>query len=171
MQITRSKMRKMLPMLEAGKTYREVGKKFGFQISSIYRTSVLYGKPRGWKQEIRRDKNKDLMVELSTAVCDLPDLRKVCRNKKLSYFNVISKTGIRVRKIKCYKKARNICRICGIDISNRAWQTRLCLTHKREETRRQVRLLRQRRKRNLTVVRRVHAYYKPLKHPAVRTSS
>lgn len=60
MQITRSKMRKMLPMLEAGKTYREVGKKFGFQISSIYRTSVLYGKPRGGNKKFVVIKTKTL---------------------------------------------------------------------------------------------------------------
>ena len=131
-----------LKQLENGKTYRAVAERLGVNISTIYRWARHSGKSPHWKQELIRERWAEKTIEVQKALCVVPNLRKVCREKKLSYFGFIAGSKFRAKKIGCYITARNICRVCGVDISNRPshqWR-RLCKVHDAMEAIRQAKL-------------------------------
>lgn len=147
---------KILDELEKGATYREIAKKYGVEISTVYRNTLRWGKPPGWKRNLNNDLREKEKVDISKELCVLPDLRAICKKRNISYFGLVANNGFRAKKIGCYKKARNICYICGVDITKRTWGRRLCKEHHMSERRRQLRL---RIRRGHALKRRAHKYF------------
>ena len=126
----------ILKLALEGKTLRDICSKY--RIKSIHRLSRagfrLWGLSQTWKSDIRREKREKLVVDVSKELCKLPDLRKVCAKRGISYFGFISNTGFRARAVPCYKKSRNTCWKCGVNITHRSWNRRLCPKHNDEFT-------------------------------------
>lgn len=155
-RISSNRYLNIIDKLENGKTYRSVAEGLGVSVSTIYRWSIRNGKSPRWKRELNNERKAEQVVEISKALCVIPNLRRVCKEKNIGYDAFISKNDFRARKIGCYKTARNKCRMCGIDITNRTWWQRLCKEHKVSEEMRQHKLRVHRGKARQT---RVHSYF------------
>jgi|SRR5882724_9271330 len=159
MSISLQKRKNIVNDLEKGIKFRIMANKYNVAISTIYRVCILEGKPKRWRLSQIQEKKDTLKVEIAKELCVLPNLRQVCKQRKLNYFNFITRTDFRAKSIKCYTDARNKCRICGIDITGRIWWRRLCSIHVVSERQRQNKLLALRGKARKT---RKHKYYSPV---------
>lgn len=99
--------------LHALMPYKEMSKKYGLGGQwNAWRMSIKLGFPNRYRRQLFKEKREALFVKIQKDLCVLPNFREYCRRNDLNYFNIMQQ-GLRVRKIACYTKARNKCRICG----------------------------------------------------------
>lgn len=163
-RLTEKEIKGIMKMLEKGKTYQAVANRYGLTNNRVYKVAMSQGKSRRWRLNAIQERNERLRVEITKELCVLPNAREICRQKGISYFGLMAgRDGFRAKKIKCYNKARNTCSICGKDITERAWDRRLCDEHKISETNRQQRVRIEKKKvgDKSKTVKRVHKFVIP----------
>jgi len=105
----------------------EMAKKYKLSTPCVvYWQAVKLGFPKRYRIMRRKEVRDKIFVEANKALCELPNLSEFARRNNISK-SYPSKCGVRARRIKCYKQARNKCRICGKPRAGN--RLRLCNQH------------------------------------------
>lgn len=104
----------------AGTAYQTIADDYGISRERVRQWCEQLGYKPGWKAEQRAEFFENLKDKILKDVCSTGNLAKTLEQYQASY-GILGYRGIKVKKIKCYLKAKtehlSTCKDCGIKLN------------------------------------------------------